>query len=331
MGSAAAVRLVGLTACLAVLQFGGAGPAPAARSTVPAAHTQLRAGGLTLGVFGNASRFQAQTGQRSTMGHLIVGWGQGAGFGSSFADLFATMGDLPMLGINPGAAITPAAIARGSGDDYLVALNHAVTAWGKTIYIRPLPEMNGHWNDYSAYNTNGSARGADHSTANFRKAFSRIYLIVHGGDVNARLARLGLPPVRAMLTSNVNARVVWNPQGYGSPDVPGNSAQAYYPGDAYVDVVGDDLYDIRGKAEWPSADALYRAHPGKPFAFPEWGLWGIDDPAFVDAMAQFVHEHRRTAVLAYYSGSPGSVFDLASKPRSRAEYRKVILPLATVR
>ena len=45
-------------------------------------------------------------------------------------------------------------------------------------------------------------------------------------------------------------RVVWNPQGFGAPDIPGNSAQAYYPGDAYVDVVGDDLYDLRGKAEW---------------------------------------------------------------------------------
>lgn len=230
---------------------------------------QLRAGGLTLGVFGNANRFQTQTGQRSTMGHLIVGWGQSS------------------------------------------PCRHRL---GKTIYIRPPPETNGHWNDYSAYNSNGSARGADHSTASFRKALSRIYLIVHGGDVNARLARLGLPPVRAALTSNVNARVVWNPQGYGSPDVPGNSAQAYYPGDAYVDVVGDDLYDIRGKAEWPSADALYQAYPGEPFAFPEWALWGIDDPAFVDAMAQFVHEHRRTAVLAYYSGQPW----LGVRPRLKA-------------
>ena len=32
----------------------------------------------------------------------------------------------------------------------------------------------------------------------------------------------------------------WNPQGYGAPDIPANSAQAYYPGDRYVDVVGND-------------------------------------------------------------------------------------------
>jgi hypothetical protein len=330
MRSAPAVEFAGLVAALALLPLAG-GATPAARANVAATPAPRQAGGLRLGVLGNANRFQAQTGQRSTTGHLIVAWGQGAGFGSSFARLFATMGEAPMLGINPGAAITPAAIARGSGDSYLTALNQAVAAWGKPIYIRPLPEMNGHWNDYSAYDANGASRGADHSTSNFRKAFARIYLIVHGGDVNARLARLGLPPVRTTLAPNANAQVVWNPQGYGSPDIPGNSAQAYYPGEAYVDVVADDLYDIRGKAEWPAAEALYQAYPSKPFAFAEWGLWGIDDPAFVDAMAGFVRTHRRTTLLAYYTGKPGSVFDLASKPRSRSEYRKLIVPLGALR
>ena len=78
-------------------------------------------------------------------------------------------------------------------------------------------------------------------------------------------------------------QVIWNPQGYGSPDLPGNSAAAYYPGDAYVDVVGDDLYDIGGKAAWAAAAALYAAHPRKPFAIGEWGLWGVDDARFVGA------------------------------------------------
>ena len=122
-------------------------------------------------------------------------------------------------------------------------------------------------------------------------------------------------------------RVVWNPQGFGDPDLPGNSAQAYYPGDKYVDLVGDDLYDIRGKAEWAAAQALYAAHKHRPFSFPEWGLWGIDDPAFVKRMAGFVRSHRRTVMLSYYSGAPGSVFDLATKPKSLAAYRALITPL----
>jgi beta-mannanase len=122
-------------------------------------------------------------------------------------------------------------------------------------------------------------------------------------------------------------RVIWNPQGFGAPDIRGNSAQAYYPGNAFADVVGDDLYDIGTKAEWPAADALYKAHPSKPFAFPEWGLWGIDDPAFIRKMRDFVKTHPRTEMLAYFDSKPGSIFDLASKPLSKAAYRAAITPL----
>lgn len=151
---------------------------------------------------------------------------------------------------------------------------------------------------------------------------------MHGGsNVDARLRALGLPPVGNPIPANPLVSVVWNPQGYGSPDLPGNTAQAYYPGDRYVDVVGDDLYDIRGKAEWGAADRLYKAHPTKPFAFPEWGLWGIDDPKFVEQMAMFVKTHSRTRLIAYFNAKPGSIFDLASKPRSLAAYKRYIVPI----
>ena len=121
--------------------------------------------------------------------------------------------------------------------------------------------------------------------------------------------------------------MVWNPQGYGAPDIPANAAKAYYPGDAYVDVVANDLYDQGFKAAWEANDALYAAHPRKPYAIAEWGLWGIDDPAYVERMAAWVKSHSRTELLAYFSSRPGSLWDLASKPRSRAAYRRMITPL----
>ncbi len=188
--------------------------------------------------------------------------------------------------------------------------------------------MNGHWNVYSAFNRDGSSRGSAYSTATFRKAFARMYLIAHGEpDVAAELERLDLPPVTARLAPNPGLRVIWNPQGYGSPDLPGNSAQAYYPGDRFVDVVGNDLYDQGFKAEWEAAEALYRAHPSKPYAFPEWGLWAIDDPTFIERMARFVRTHARVELVSYYDSKPGSTWDLASKPRSRAAYRRLVTPL----
>lgn len=228
--------------------------------------------------------------------------------------------------------ITPRGIAMGKGDRYLIALNRAIRRFGDRIYVRPLAEMNGHWNVYSAFNRNGTPRGRSHSTKVFRKAFARVYLILHGGrkaEINARLKKLKLPPIKVSLPENPpdRLRVIWNPQGFGSPNLKANSAQAYYPGDAYVDVVGNDLYDIGGKAEWGAADALYKAHPNKPYAFPEWGLWGIDDPAFVRRMARFVRTHKRVELIAFYQSKPGSIFDLATKPASRRAYRQAITPL----
>jgi hypothetical protein len=292
-----------------------------------------------LGVLGQKSRFQALTGQRSTVGHIIVGWNQGFRWGRPIAALIAEYGPMPMLGIGTSSypskreVITPRAIALGQGDGYLYALNRAISQWARPIYLRPFGEMNGHWNPYCAYTASGHAKGGSHSAAWFRKAFARVYLLAHGGPaalVNAQLARLGLPPVRVDLAVNANAtlRVIWNPQAEGSPNVPGNQPQAYYPGDRFVDVVGNDIYDIGFRPQWAANERLYRAHPSKPYAFPEWGLWGIDDPAFIRAMATFVRSHRRVELLSWFNGqASGGTFDISTKSRSRAAYRALITPL----
>jgi hypothetical protein len=281
---------------------------------------------VQLGVFGSAERFGAETGQRTTVRHVIMSWTQVG----SIPQLLRQMAPVPMLGITTeGASITPFDIAQGRGDEFLISLNAALAEYGRLAYVRPLPEMNGHWSGYSAFTASGAAKGAPYSTAAFRKAFARIYLFVHGGTarrLTARLRRLGLPGVTRDLPPTA-ARVVWNPQGYGSPDIPENTAQAYYPGDRYVDVVANDLYDQRFNAAWDANERLYAAHPRKPYAIAEWGLWGIDDPAFVERMAAFARTHPRLEFLAYYSGRPGSPWDLATKPRSRAVYRRLITPL----
>jgi hypothetical protein len=282
---------------------------------------------VLLGVLGNRERFDAQTGQHTRVGHVIAGWGQ------PVARILDALGEIPMLGLATGGRLTPQDIALGRGDAFLLELNQAVAAHGGLIYVRPLPEMNGHWNDYCAYNQNGTPRGAAYSTTVFRKAFARIYLLVHGGPlgaVDAKLHRLGLPSVAGGdLAANPRSRVrvVWNPQGYGSPDLPGNSAAAYYPGNAYVDVVANDLYNIGGKAEWAANQQLYDAHPGKPYAIAEWANWGIDDPFFIAQMAEFARTHPRLELLAYYNGRAGSPWDLARQPQSRAAYRRLIDPL----
>lgn len=278
---------------------------------------------VTLGILGSAERFQQLTGQRSTIRHVFAGWHQG----SALPKVLDNMRPIPMLALKSG--MPTADIAQGRGDYLLVQLNQAVADFGGLVYVRPMPEMNGHWNAYCAFNKDGSSRGPRYSTAAFRKAFARIAILARGGtarELSAKLRKLGLPGVSSDLP-RTQARIVWNPQGYGAPDIPANSAKAYYPGDAYVDVVANDLYLQTTGAAWEANEALYRAHPRKPYAIAEWGLWGIDDPSFVERMAAFVKTHPRVEFVAYFNSKPGSVWDLASKPRSRAAYRKHITPL----
>jgi len=298
----------------------------------PAAHA-----GVILGVHGNAPRFASQTGQQSQIGLTFVSFAQGNALGR----VAAAIGPVPMIALNTGSygavqTATSRGIALGQNDRFLFQLNAVVARWaGTRFYVRPFPEMNAHWSGTSAYNRDGTRRDAAHSTLWTRKAFARIAVVLRGGtrdEVSASLAKLGLPGIAADLpVTTPKLRMVWNPQGFGAPDVPGNSAQAYYPGDAYVDVVGDDLYDMRGHgATWAAAQKLYEAHPSKPFSFPEFGLWGFDDPQFIRDMAKWVRQHRRVEFISYFSDRPGSVWDLGTKPASRSAYRALITPLGTL-
>ena len=294
----------------------------------------LAATSILLGLHGDPARFQNETGQQTRIVHCFVSFSQTDSLAKIAAERrpgadARTEHRLVRLARDRDAA----AGSHSASDAFLIRLNGVVADFeGDRFYVRPFPEMNAYWEANSAYNQNGTPRGGAHTTAWNRKALARIAVVLRGGleaDVNRKLARLGLPGIdQDLAVTTPKLRIVWNPQGFGAPNLPGNSAQAYYPGDAYVDVIGDDLYDIRGHgATWAAAEALYKAHPTKAFSFPEWGVWGFDDPQFVRDMAQFVKQHRRTEFIAYYSGRPGSVFDLASKPRSRAAYRSLITPL----
>jgi hypothetical protein len=310
-----------LTLVIALVFTAGAGAS--------AQHRQIH-----LGLYGDPSRFKSLTGQKSEVSHVFVNFRQGRGLGA----ILSQHGPVPMVALVPGSygravTATPQGIATGRNDGFLFQLNAAIASYpGSLFYLRPFPEMNGHWESNCAYNADGTRRPSYDSTAWSRKALARIAIITRGGtaaEIDAKLARLHLPGIhRDLPVTTPKLQIVWNPQGFGSPDVPGNSARAYYPGNAYVDIVADDLYDIAGHgATWAAAQKLYSAHPSKLFGFGEWGLWGIDDPSFVRRMAAFVRTHRRLVLLAWFNGKPGSVFDLRSKPRSAAAYRKYISPL----
>lgn len=293
---------------------------------------------VRLGIVGEKPRFHNQTGQVSQIHMKFTTWNTFLSRPDLMDErLFNDHRPIPMITLTTRnqydkEVITPRGIVRGLGDKYLIRISAAAHRFGSESYIRPLAEMNGHWNPYCAYNSNGSYRGDAYSTKNFRKAFRRIYLIMHGGlrsNLNARLKNLGMPALKTThdLPENPFVKVFWNPQGFGSPKLAKNSANSYYPGDKYVDVFGNDLYDIRYSAAWAANLTLFKSHPSKRFLIGEWGLWGIDDPAFIRHMARFVSAHPRVEGLVWYKSEKGSMFDLGSKPKSLAAYKKYIVPL----
>jgi hypothetical protein len=195
-------------------------------------------------------------------------------------------------------------IAAGEGDRYLVRLNKLFYEKGMRAYIRPLGEPNRCLNAYAAYDCSGASRGPEHSPRAYKRAFRRIYVIVHGGGkravIDRRLAEAGLPPltvdVRALPAAPV--AIVWSPLPAGSPTVPQNRPRHFYPGSRWVDWVGTDFY--AGYPEWNALSGLYRRFSGKPFAITEWAVEGGDDPTFVSKLFAWVRSHSRCKLLVYY-------------------------------
>lgn len=314
-------------ALLGVLGVIAAGTAAAAWGGVSAVNRPV------LGVAGKADRFERQTGQESTVRHIFLGWDQGSSWGSPFATLLAGLRPVPMIHIGTdrgrarAEAVTPAGIAAGRGDGYLIALNRAIAAFSSPLYVRFLAEMNNAKNLYAPVDSNGRSRGASHSAAAYKRAFRRAYVILHGGAVDAQLRALGQRPLGTTLPANPVSRltVIWNPIA-GMDSGSRRPAQVFYPGDRFVDMVANDIYaSSPGVASHAANEALYRAHPRKPYAIAEWGT-STDDPGFVSEICAFLKTHPRTRLAAYYS-MRSSPWQLGDKPAARAVYRRCVTPL----
>jgi hypothetical protein len=227
--------------------------------------------------------------------------------------------------------ISPGAIARGRGDDFLIELNARLAEHQEPVYLRWLGEMNNCDNAYSPIRCDGSHRGAWHSAGNFRQAWRRAVLIVRGGrlaTINHDLRALGMPQVRTDAESLPKARVafVWSPMTGGSPMIPGLRPRLFWPGAKYVDWVGTSFY-----SKYPNFRLLtpyyqqFAARYHKPFALVEWALWGSDSPSFVRELFAWIGAHRRTQMVSYNQENlPDGPFVVARYPRSAAVIRRKI-------
>jgi hypothetical protein len=142
----------------------------------------------------------------------------------------------------------------------------------------------------------------------------------------------------------------WNVNRGNSGDMPGSSILSAYPGNAYVNIIGVDSYDM-----WPPVDTSggwqqqlngpyglnywlsFAESNGKKFSVPEWGLtqntdpaWdghsGGDDPAYIQDMWNFfVANSGNIAFESYfdYPGDENSLYNPSQDPNSAAEYQSL--------
>jgi hypothetical protein len=225
--------------------------------------------------------------------------------------------------------ISPRGIASGAGDEYLIRLNKLFWAKKMRAYIRPLGEPNRCLNVWAAYDCAGEPRDAAHSTRNYKRAFRRIYVIVHGGgkrsQIDARLRQAGLPPLQSDVRGLPKApvEVIWSPLPAGSPTVPQNRPRHYYPGSSWVDWAGTDIYS--DNQDWKALDGLYKRFSGKPFAITEWGVATGDDAAYVRKLMTWVERHRRAKMLLYYQDfGSASAYRIQNWPASLGVLRNKI-------
>jgi hypothetical protein len=314
-----------VTACTgAFLLSAGAGTAFANAFLPPAGRVFQGVAGQPPGSYARA------TGKHPAVYQEFLAWGQWVpGITAVAANAHSRL--MIMISTRSGTQemITPAAIARGDGDAWLISLQDSVASSGLVTYVRLMAEMDGYWNPYSAYNQDGTSRGPAHSSAAYKQAWRRVTLIFRGGSlaaIDAELHRLGMPPLRTSHDLPVaKVAMLWVPQvAPGDPDVPGNQPSDYWPGRAWVDWVGTDFYSFA--PNFSGLNAFYDAYPGLPFVFGEYAVGETpDDPGFIGQLFGWVAAHPRVRMMIYNQGvNPVGPFGLYRFPRTSSALRHVL-------
>jgi hypothetical protein len=299
--------------------------APASAAAAPYAPPQGKVfTGVTAGF--DVDDFQAHVGKHPAIWQHFIAWGGSYQYtlaNSRQANARVMYHLSTSRGQNMPERFSPGAIARGAGDGFLVGLTRDIAALGAPAYMRLMGEMNNCNNPYAAYSCGGGRRDRDHSPGVFKKAWKRVFLIMHGGDVaaiDARLRALGLPPLQAGATTLPQPQIafVWAPMTGGAPNIHALRPAAYWPGAKWVDWVGTSFY-----SRFPNFSGLERfyrdfaARKRKPFAIAEWAIWGADAPGFANRLFDWIASHRRVQMVHYNQGAEaGGIFRLSRYPAS---------------
>jgi hypothetical protein len=280
--------------------------------------------GLTAGF--DADDFQRHAGKHPAIWQHFIAWGGSYQYtiqNSRGADARLMYHLSTSKGQNLPERYSPGEIARGKGDGFLVGLTRDIAAVGTPTYMRLFGEMNNCNNPYASHSCSGARRDADHSARTFIKAWKRVYVVMHGGDVSAineQLARLRLPALQTGAESLPLPQIafVWAPMTGGAPNISALHPQVYWPGSRWVDWVGTSFY-----SRFPNFTGLDRFYKDfalgkrKPFAIAEWAIWGADAPGFANRLFDWIGSHKKVQMVQYNQGAQeGGIFRLSRYPAS---------------
>jgi hypothetical protein len=239
------------------------------------------------------------------------GWDAMDGAGGSenwMLDQWRSSGYRVVLGvpiIPNGTGATLAQGATGAYDQYFTTLGQTLVANGEADAILRLGwEFDGTWYPWSVT--------SDSDAANFVAYWRHI-----------------VEAMRAVPGAQFG--FLWNPNGGGSTNW---DLELAYPGSAYVDYIGTDVYDeywgspSTPQASWSNAVnqqwglnwlVNFAASQGRPIAIPEWsdtyrsdGRGLGDDPYFIDQFASWIaaHDVAFTCMFSYNDSSSGQDNDI---------------------
>ena len=191
------------------------------------------------------------------------------------------MGVVPMETTNSAGPNYDTVLQNYTAGDYDSMLQGMVGDWAnagyKTQYWRPGVEMN----EYGS----GSCNSDTTCTGYWRSAFAHIYTVMHA----------------AAASDGVKLSIIWNPGADAGGSIDPTASNGYWPGAAYVDIIGLDLYGnaypdnssnpcpnyttlnltcdpAGGGTALGLLNALaFAKAQGKPVGFPETGAGGNGD------------------------------------------------------
>ncbi len=292
-------------------------------------------------------RFNEQVREHNALNEVFFHWGVPLTTGA--LDRWEKTDSRGILALStaPGGGeevVTPREITRGKSDHYPLRLRQSIRGSGQVVYIRPFGEMNLHINPYSAFNVDGSPR-AGHSTNAFKLAWKRLVLIVRGGKrnkINNKLKDLGMPRIHRAKRNDSpiydrldvpkklappKVAFMWTPLTRGSPNIPDNGPNDYFPGRKYVDWVGTDVYAKFGNATlWRLLNRFFNHKRGYPFILAEYGAWDNDvDGKFTRRIHRWARKRTRVRALVYFrSVDTDNIFNIQHYPGAKESVRNIL-------